>query len=151
MSDQIAGEGNHERALARVRDFAIYIAIGVALAVGIILEADRGVTTTPVGIPWTMWAFGSALAFGLPISFYRRHWKSAVFWVWMLPLFLCHVFAWRTFLGRWFNDQESFSAWAVTDVVMAEVFVIAAVLHYASGPFWKKPKHARRRNAHRDT
>lgn len=151
MSNELPGPDDHERLVARLRDFAIYIAIGLALVFGIIVQVNRGVTRTPVGVPWAIWAGGSALAFGLPISLYRRHWKSPVFWGWLLPLFVAHVFVWYALIGREFQDQESFSAPIFTYIMVIESIAISSVLQYVSGPFWKRPKHARRRNAHRDT
>jgi hypothetical protein len=77
---------------SRVRDYAIYISIGLGLVGLILWRAERG----GPGIPESAWkwiglALTTPILFGYAVKEYRRDWSHLRFWCVVLLLLAAHL------------------------------------------------------------
>jgi hypothetical protein len=72
----------------RVRDFAIYIAIGLCLGLLCVWFAlDK------IDVKWLSLTFETCLVFGCAIGALRRQWRVPVFWISLVVFFIVHLTA----------------------------------------------------------
>jgi hypothetical protein len=75
----------------RVRDYVIYISIGLGLVVFIYWHAGRGPALSESDKNWMGLAFFTPTLFGYAVANYRRDWKRPRFWGIVLALLAVHL------------------------------------------------------------
>jgi hypothetical protein len=76
----------------RVRDYVIYVSIGLAIVGFGIWHADRGGGDLPESAwKWIGLAVTTPILFGYAVVEYRRDWRQARFWGIILALLMIHL------------------------------------------------------------
>lgn len=84
----------------RLRDFILYIAIGVTSVGGFLLWLTYISPHYPVDAKWPTLAYFTAFLFGMVIRAYWRVPKSGKFWIVLLFLFALHLLVYTILLLR---------------------------------------------------
>ena len=85
-------------ALARVRDIALEVVIAVVLVVVVLYAAIHSNLPEEVFFRWFGLAVATAIAFGYPLAWYRRHWHHSLFWMAWTALLAIHLSAYVAIL-----------------------------------------------------
>lgn len=109
----------------RIRDFALYIAIGLLvglLAMWLASYTDRSAAAKI--FKWLALAVNTLIVFGYTIKFNRVLWKHRSFWVTLFLLLFVHLFAFVVVLRL---VDEFRPVWWIA-IVPLEYFVVGTVL-----------------------
>jgi hypothetical protein len=82
----------------RVRDYFIYIGIGIALVGFLIWSA--GVDVSESTIKWIGLAVETPILFGYAVADYRRSWKRPSFWLVIVGLLAVHLIGFAVVLAH---------------------------------------------------
>jgi len=84
----------------RLLTLSIEILVGIAIAISVILYASHGPFPWMPGRKWIMFAIFSSVIFGVPVWWYREHWKRIPFWLAVAALLSVHLIGYFIFLPR---------------------------------------------------
>jgi hypothetical protein len=84
----------------RLLTLSIEILVGIAIAVSIIFYAAHGPFLWMPHRNWIIFAIFSSVIFGVPVWWYREHWKRTPFWLAVVALLSAHLIGYFIFLPR---------------------------------------------------
>jgi len=105
--------------IAALRDWLAYIAISVALVVGIVLVAIYGPKKSPIDWKWICFALNTAFVFGYILKFVRPLWVKPRLWLVIAILVLLHGVVGLAVISRveqiptvWYVPADMAEIWA---------------------------------------
>ena len=85
---------------ASVRDFVLYVLIGLAVLVSALLYATYVPASKRISPRWGGLVIMTLITFGYPVKWYRRYWRVWRFWCIYAFMFVAHMAAFILLLIR---------------------------------------------------
>lgn len=77
--------------MRRVLEVLVYVAVGLVCVVYAVYAALYVPAESQIDIKWVAFLAFTAVTFGYPVRWYRRHWRRPRFWRVLAMLFATHV------------------------------------------------------------
>ncbi|HET7205806.1 MAG TPA: hypothetical protein VFI95_04420 [Terriglobales bacterium] len=112
--------------IAAIKDWLAYVAIGIALVVGIVLLAAYGPDKLPIEPKWIGFAFNALFVFGYTLKVARPLWAKPKLWAVVAGAVLLHAIVGFSVLVRvgriplvWYVPVDMAEIWAALIAIQA--------------------------------
>jgi hypothetical protein len=106
--------------LAVLRDWLVYIAIGVTIVVAVVIFAAYGPRESPVDAKWIAFAINTVFVFGYTLKVLRPLWNKPRLWMVLSGLVLLHGFIGWLVVSRveripllWYAPVDMTEIWTI--------------------------------------